>query len=105
MTKKMIDLDIDKVAGVGTAANKRTFLIIKEDGGLIDKIKQTFKKFFDGDDEAKDFTEVLEDKERFEDLWTLDDALRVSVNSILHDDSLTALDKQAKIAEYKFASK
>ena len=100
MATKLKNLKITEGSLVDKGANEDAEVVLfKREGGLIDKIKQTFKKFFDGDDEAKDFSEVLEDKERFEDLWTLDDALRVSVNSILHDDSLSALDKQTKIAE------
>ena len=100
MTTKLKNLKITEGSLVDKGANEDAEVVLfKREGGLIDKIRQTFKKFFDSDDEAKDFTEVLEDKERFEDLWTLDDALRISINSILHDDSLSALDKQTKIAE------
>lgn len=95
MTKKIVDLDIEKVAGVEAAANRRTFLIVKE-GGVIEKIKQTIKKFFDND-EAKGVSEVLDDIETREEMWRLDDALRVSVNSILEDD--TVIDKRSAVAE------
>ena len=94
MTKKIVDLDIEKVAGVEAAANRRTFLVVKEDspkGGLFDRIK----KFFDNG--AVTVSEVLDNQEMREELWELDDALRISVASILEDDSI--VDKRAAIGE------
>ena len=94
MPKKIVDLEIEKVAGVEMAANRRTFLIVKE-GGLFDKFKAQIKKFFP--EEALGVSDVLDVQEMHRELFEIDDALRVSVNSILEDDDVP--NKRAAIAE------
>lgn len=113
MTTKLKNLKITEGSLVDKGANEEAEVVlfkrdevlngknkfeIKQDG-IIEKIKQTFKKFFDNGDEARNFNQVLDEKERFQELWDIDEALRISVNSILHDDDLTALEKQSKVAE------
>ena len=97
MTAKLKNLKITEGSLVDKGANEEAEIVLfkREKGGLIEKIKERFKKFFP--DEALGVSDVLDEKEMHQELFEIDDALRVSVNSILEDDSVP--NKRAAIAE------
>jgi hypothetical protein len=102
MATKLKNLKINEGSLVDKGANQEAEVVLfkrdKEEGGelgLLDKVKERIKKFFP--DEAVGVSDVLDEKEIHQELFEIDDALRISVNSILEDDTLD--NKRAAIAE------
>ena len=98
MTTKLKNLKIDEGSLVDKGANQEADVVLFKRGGepsLFEKLKAKIKKFFP--DEALGVSDVLDEQQMHRDLWEIDEALRVSINSILEDDSVTS--KRAAIAE------
>ena len=99
MTAKLKNLQIREGSLVDKGANQEADVVLfkRDKGGLVESIKQTFKKFLHMDDEAQGVSDILDQKEMHRELFEIDDALRMSVNSILEDDDVP--NKRAAIAE------
>jgi hypothetical protein len=98
MTTKLKNLKINEGSLVDKGANQDAEVVLFKRGGepgLFEKLKERIKKFFP--DEALGVSDVLDEQQMHRDLFEIDDALRVSINSILEDDSVTS--KRAAIAE------
>ena len=100
MPKKLVDLEVHAVAGVDKAANRRKWLVVKRvnDGPSL---RERIARLFKADDASKTFEAALAESKLDDQWWRLNDALRVSIRSIIESDAENKAELiQESIAQY-----